>query len=187
MRFLIRRLLSILLAALFFWFGTVAADRRLLSECLVGVCVTPASDGELDRVMADNVAAAVGIFLQRCLDAGKEPEAEIGTLRSLVDGIMAAQGSGCSRVVLDREDVSGDAGLSVPLPAGRYRTVRVTLGTGSGAARWACVITEKEGHDVQWLEDRREYTRTVPGRIDFGMRFLLVDLMGRLENLRGNG
>jgi hypothetical protein len=88
------------------------------------------------------------------------------------------------RVSLDWEYLAGNEGTGVPMPAGYYRTVRITVGDGNGDSCWYLVTAG--GADV-WQGERAANNRNVSGSVAFGLRFLMVDFLGRLEKLRGIG
>ena len=194
MKILIRRVLCAFLAAISFWSGTVLWDRQQLNNGLVGVWVYAASDTEEARTLAKDVQLAVEEYLEKELPAGSVENAaawleeKMEFVQILVRELVSAGRTGWgSRVVLLREDMSGGCGLSGPVPAGNYQTVKIILGNGGGTVFRSIVSGNSRQPGAVWTGEEKNRLLNAAEKVDYGMRFLILDLLGRLEKMLADG
>ena len=175
--------------------GAWASDASgRVSEQLVRLHVIADSDEELEQEIKLDVRDAVLAYLEPRLEgAADSREAEeiiSGSLNGIASAARsAARGRSVSVELGDEYYPTRDYG-SFSLPAGQYRSLRVTLGEGEGH-NWWCVVfpplclTAAETEAA--FEELDEGTRAVISEDGTGVvfRFRLLELWGELMELLG--
>ena len=133
-----------LAAAIFIVCCCLQAEQRRLSEKLVRLHVVASSDSEYDQSVKLSVRDAVLDAATRLMDGSPDPK------KALADGLPAIEQAARERLSL----LGADAPVTVTLrnelfptrnyetfslPAGVYRSLRVTIGAGEGH-NWWCVV-----------------------------------------------
>ncbi len=144
---LLRSLLAGLLLAVLARFFPFAAGSELLPERLVRLHVLAHSDSAPDQALKLKVRDAVLTEASRWTatapDAAAASDAlclHLGAIQSAADAVLAREGSSQTAAVTVTDDwfpIREYADFT--LPAGRYRTLKVTLGAGEGH-NWWCVV-----------------------------------------------
>ena len=173
------------------WAG--AASSRV-SEGLVRLHVIAASDDATEQAIKLDVRDAVLSYLEPKLDsaadiAGAEAliEANLGGIAAAAE--RAAQGREVN-VTLGEEYYPTREYDTFSLPAGRYQSLRVTLGEGAGH-NWWCVVfpplcltaAESEAAFEELDGETRAIISSDGGGVQF--KFRLLELWGELMELLG--
>lgn len=171
--------------------GTWASSRQQrLASALIRLHVIAASDAEAEQALKLQVRDAVLGYLRPLLSSAADADTAHALLELALPGVKTAaeavsEGRSVS-VTLGPEDYPLRSYGSFRLPAGRYESLRVTLGEGAGH-NWWCVVfptlcleaVEKE--DLQGTLGREDYALVVNGS-GYAFRFWLVDAWGELMN-----
>ena len=172
--------------------GTWAASRQQhLASDLIRLHVIAVSDAEPEQALKLRVRDAVLGYLRPLLSSAADAEAAHALLEQALPGVKAAaeavsEGRSVS-VTLGQEDYPLRSYGGFRLPAGRYESLRVTLGEGAGH-NWWCVIFPTlcleavETEDLQSALDEEDYA-LVADASGYALRFWLVDAWGELMNL----
>ncbi len=122
------------------WAG--AASSRV-SEGLVRLHVIAASDDATEQAIKLDVRDAVLSYLEPKLDSAADIAGAEALIEANIDGIAAAAESAAQgrevNVTLGEEYYPTREYDTFSLPAGRYQSLRVTLGEGAGH-NWWCVV-----------------------------------------------
>ena len=188
-----------LLVAAIFWTVGLIRDRNLLKEELVRLHVVGASDSEEDQAVKLRVRDAVLRSLGTELEHLTDGDAAVGYLREQLPKIEAAanealEAAGFSdrvRVSLGMEAFPTRYYETFALPSGVYRTLRVVIGAGEGQNWWCvafpglCTGTTSEEFEeaASCAGFSEELTQTLETEGSYEIRFYLLDLLGRIENL----
>ena len=176
--------------------GNLAADRAMLRRDVVRLHVVGASNGSVDQEIKLQVRDAVLAHLQgamtACTQAAEAKDWIAGHLpqiQAAANEALAAAGSGdTATATLQTEEFPRRIYDTFSLPAGVYDALRITIGAGEGR-NWWCVVfpslcvpeTAAGFHDAAaGAGFSQELTDTLT--TDYEVRFLLLDLLGRMEN-----
>ena len=203
MRKAIRRIGICLLIALFVWGGMAVADRRRLREELIRLHVVAASDSAEDQALKLRVRDAVTESLREELgkltdkDAAKAYLQEnLPKIEALANRILRELGSSdAAQVSLEPEEFSRRVYDTFTLPAGVYDALRITIGPGEGQNWWCVVFPELcTGVTSAEFEEIAAGSGFPPGLAgalagdgEYEIRFFVLELLGRLENLIHRG
>lgn len=199
MKKLLKNIGIFLLLAAFAWTGMVLADRRRLSSGLIRLHIVAASDSEEDQatklLVRDAVIASLQNSVGACEDieeAEKFLEEQIPAITVIANDVLRDCGSNDVAVVsLETEEFSTREYDTFTLPAGVYRSLRVTIGDGAGK-NWWCVVfpTLCVGATAEDFEEiaagsgfPESLTETLRQQDGYEVRFYLLDLLGNLENI----
>lgn len=188
-----------LLLAAFVWTGMVLADRRRLSRELIRFHVVAASDSEQDQntklLVRDAVIAHLQDAVANCEnmeDAEEYLSEQIPTITTIANKALKECGSDDVAVVsLAEESFPTREYDTFTLPAGVYRSLRITIGEGEGK-NWWCVVfpTLCVGATAEDFEEvaagsgfPESLTETLQRKDGYEVRFYLLDLLGNLENI----
>ena len=203
MRKKLRPVAACLLLAAFVWGGALIADRKQLREELIRLHVVAASDRTEDQALKLQVRDAVTESLQTDLqnltdkDAAKAYLQEnLPKIEALANRVLRELGCGdVARVSLAVEEFSHRVYDTFTLPAGVYDTLRITIGEGAGK-NWWCVVfpglcmgaTAEEFDEIAaGAGFSPELTAALEGKEGYEIRFYILELLGRLENLLHRG
>lgn len=173
------------------WAG--AASSRV-SEGLVRLHVIAASDDATEQAIKLDVRDAVLSYLEPKLASAADIAGAEALIEANLEGIAAAAESAAQgrevNVTLGEEYYPTREYDTFSLPAGRYRSLRVTLGEGAGH-NWWCVVfpplclTAAEGEAA--FEELDGETRAIissdGGGVQF--KFRLLELWGELMEFLG--
>ena len=173
------------------WAG--AASSRV-SEGLVRLHVIAASDDATEQAIKLDVRDAVLSYLEPKLDSAADIAGADARIEANLDGIAAAAESAAQgrevNVTLGEEYYPTREYDTFSLPAGRYQSLRVTLGEGAGH-NWWCVVfpplcltaAESEAAFEELDGETRAIISSDGGGVQF--KFRLLELWGELMELLG--
>lgn len=173
------------------WAG--AASSRV-SEGLVRLHVIAASDDATEQAIKLDVRDAVLSYLEPKLDSAADIAEAEALIEANLDGIAAAAESAAQgrevNVTLGEEYYPTREYDTFSLPAGRYQSLRVTLGEGAGH-NWWCVVfpplcltaAESEAAFEELDGETRAIISSDGGGVQF--KFRLLELWGELMELLG--
>ena len=168
------------------WAG--AASSRV-SEGLVRLHVIAASDDATEQAIKLYVRDAVLSYLEPKLDSAADIAGAEALIEANLDGIAAAAESAAQgrevNVTLGEEYYPTREYDTFSLPAGRYQSLRVTLGEGAGH-NWWCVVfpplcltaAESEAAFEELDGETRAIISSDGGGVQF--KFRLLELWGEL-------
>lgn len=171
------------------WAG--AASSRV-SEGLVRLHVIAASDDATEQAIKLDVRDAVLSYLEPKLDSAADIAGAEALIEANLDGIAAAAESAAQgrevNVTLGEEYYPTREYDTFSLPAGRYQSLRVTLGEGAGH-NWWCVVfpplcltaAESEAAFEELDGETRAIISSDGGGVQF--KFRLLELWGELMEL----
>lgn len=173
------------------WAG--AASSRV-SEGLVRLHVIAASDDATEQAIKLDVRDAVLSYLEPRLDSAADIAGAEALIEANLDGIAAAAESAAQgrevNVTLGEEYYPTREYDTFSLPAGRYQSLRVTLGEGAGH-NWWCVVfpplcltaAESEAAFEELDGETRAIISSDGGGVQF--KFRLLELWGELMEFLG--
>ena len=173
------------------WAG--AASSRV-SEGLVRLHVIAASDDATEQAIQLDVRDAVLSYLEPRLDSAADIAGAEALIEANLDGIAAAAESAAQgrevNVTLGEEYYPTREYDTFSLPAGRYQSLRVTLGEGAGH-NWWCVVfpplcltaAESEAAFEELDGETRAIISSDGGGVQF--KFRLLELWGELMEFLG--
>lgn len=199
MRKLIRRIGFCFLLAALVWCGTLIADRQTLDEELIRLHVVANSDSEEDQAVKLRVRDAVIESLRSAMEGVADVEEakaylqeNLPRIQQVANDTLDALGCDCEAVVtLCKETFDTRYYDTFTLPAGVYEALRITIGEGEGHNWWCvvfptlCVPATSEGFaDVAaGAGFSEELNGALTGEEEYEVRFFLLDVLGRVENL----
>lgn len=173
------------------WAG--AASSRV-SEGLVRLHVIAASDDATEQAIKLDVRDAVLSYLEPKLDSAADIAGAEALIEANLEGVAAAAESAAQgrevNVTLGEEYYPTREYDTFSLPAGRYQSLRVTLGEGAGH-NWWCVVfpplcltaAESEAAFEELDGETRAIISSDGGGVQF--KFRLLELWGELMELLG--
>lgn len=173
------------------WAG--AASSRV-SEGLVRLHVIAASDDATEQAIKLDVRDAVLSYLEPKLASAADIAGAEALIEANLEGIAAAAESAAQgrevNVTLGEEYYPTREYDTFSLPAGRYQSLRVTLGEGAGH-NWWCVVfpplcltaAESEAAFEELDGETRAIISSDGGGVQF--KFRLLELWGELMELLG--
>ena len=180
MKKLLHFLLFCALAVGCFYLGGVVADRQVLSDQWIRIHVVGATDDPADQAVKLQVRNCLLDALETELleadpkEAWAALETELPRLQELAQEVLTDSGSeDTARVTLEQETFPQRSGDGFRLPAGVYRTLRVTIGEGRGHNWWGVLFPQT------WAEESvsASLTEETPE-----IRFFFLEKLGELEN-----
>ena len=192
-----------LLAVVLFWCGGLIADRQILRRELVRLHVVAASDLEEDQTVKLRVKDAVVESLKA--DMAKLRDAEeakaylqenLPKIEELANRTLLELGcTDTAQASLAVEEFSTRVYDTFTLPAGVYDALRITIGEGKGKNWWCvvfptlCVPATSEGFAD--AASCAGFSDSLTGALEreegYEVRFFLLDVLGRAENLLHKG
>ena len=196
MKKLLKRVFLCFLAVCVVYLGALIADREKLKSELVRLHVVAASDSEEDQAIKLRVRDAVLESLQVALADVSDPlqarayiQANLPKLEKVANEVLAAAGCGdVATVSLQVEEFAARVYDTFSLPAGLYDALRITIGTGEGQNWWCvvfpslCVPATSAGFED--VAAGAGFSDSLTGTLteEYEVRFLLLDMLGQLEN-----
>ena len=188
-----------LIVAALFWTGGLIADKQTLRRELVRLHVVAASDSAEDQQLKLRVKDAIVESLQDDLAKLEDAEAAKAYLQANLSKIEALanrvlEEAGCTdtaRASLAVEAFATRVYETFMLPSGMYEALRITIGEGEGQNWWCvafpslCFAATAEGFEeaASCGGFTDELIDTLEGKDGYEIRFYLLDLLGRIENL----
>ena len=181
---------SLLLAlSLSLCLGTWAQGRQsAISSKLVRLHVVAASDEEAEQALKLRVRDAVLEYLSPRLIGASDSNQARAILREELEGIrLAAESAAEGRpvtVALSRESYPTKSYEGFTLPAGKYESLRITLGEGKGH-NWWCIVfppvcLSASQSDMVERQLGEEDFRLVSEGEGYELRFRVLELWGEL-------
>ena len=135
---MIKTIKCLLLAAVCFFAGSMAAYRLTLSREVVRIRVIAASDSDRDQGLKRKVRDAVLSDLE---DVPREAlEEQLPELQTVAERALETHGASVPvRITLGREPYRRTPEDAPDLPSGTYETLCLTIGAGEGH-NWWCVM-----------------------------------------------
>lgn len=196
MKKLLKRVFLCFLAVCVVYLGALLGDKEKLKNELVRLHVVAASDSAEDQALKLRVRDAVLESLRDAMadvtDAAQAKayiEAHLPQIEQAANEALAAAGcADTASVSLQPEAFTRRVYDTFSLPAGLYDALRITIGEGKGHNWWCvvfpslCIPTTEEGFaDVAaGAGFSGQLTDTLTG--EYEVRFLLLDLLGEVEN-----
>lgn len=193
-----KRLGICFLAVVTVWTGMLILDRQTLREELVRLHVVAASDSEEDQTIKLQLKDAIVNSLKADLEKLRDAEEATAYLQTNLPKIEALANqilreSGCddaAKVSLNMEEFPARYYDTFALPAGRYQSLRITIGPGEGQNWWCvafpglCLPATAEGFEdaASCAGFSDGLTATLEEKDGYEIRFWLLDAIGRLEN-----
>lgn len=181
----------------FLWGLGVVKDRQTLSDRLIRLHVVGASDSQEDQAVKLQVRDAIIEFLQGKLEGLDVESAEIALKNLLpklqeiaVNTLKAAGFDQTANVSLEKEAFPTRDYDTFSLPAGVYRSLRITLGEGEGR-NWWCVVfpslclpaTSEDFSDTAAGAGFSDgLTDTLQQKPQYEIRFFFLDCLGWIQN-----
>lgn len=198
MRKLCTRVLICLSLAVFVWFGTVLADRELLRQELIRIHVVANSDSPEDQRLKLSVRDAVVDSLRTDLAQISDAEA---ARQYLQQKLPCIQHTACNAlallgydvpvtVSLQKEAMEQSSNSLLSLPAGVYESLRIVIGKGQGANWWSVIFPETIPAMATADAVENAAPAFSPASEETGelvIRFYVLDLLGKLENIFFSG
>lgn len=181
-----------------FWFGTVLADRNLLSDDLIRLHVVAASDSEEDQALKLQVRDAIIEELRAVMeklpsvDEAKAYITEQMThLQQIANQVLADAGcEDTATVALTKECFDKREYDTFSLPAGVYESLRITIGEGDGK-NWWCVVfptlcvgatNEEFAATAVGSGFDDSLTGALQQEEPYEVRFFILDCLGKIQN-----
>ena len=174
----------------------LAADREILKNQVVRLHVVGASDSEEDQTIKLQVRDAVLDSLKETMqDVTNAEEAKaflaenLAMIETTANNVLAEVGCGDTvSVTLRTEEFGTRVYDTFTLPAGIYDALRITIGDGAGRNWWCvvfpslCMPDTTQGFEAVAVGAgfSDDLTDTLTG--EYEVRFLLLDLIGQMEN-----
>lgn len=174
--------------------GTWATARHSsISSSLVRLHVLAHSNDAEEQALKLRVRDAVLQYISPKLEESKTVDEARDVLRTEMRGIALAAASAAEgrqvQVSLGEEAYPTRAYEGFSLPAGRYESLRVTLGEGAGENWWCIVfppvcLSAVQSEPVQAVMNKDDYA-LVTSQEGWELRFKTVELWGELRNMLG--
>ena len=174
----------------------LAADRETLKNQVVRLHVVGASDSEEDQAIKLQVRDAVLASLKETMqDVTNAEEAKaflaenLSMIETTANRVLKEVGCGdTASVTLRTEEFGTRVYDTFTLPAGLYDALRITIGEGEGRNWWCvvfpslCMPDTTQGFEAVAVGAgfSDDLTDTLTG--EYEVRFLLLDLIGQMEN-----
>ena len=188
-----------MMAAIFFWTGALISDRQRLREELVRLHVVANSDSQEDQRRKLLVKDAVVASLQREMQDLTNVEEAKNYLRNNLAYIQTVaeetlKAFDCDDTVavsLCKETFDTRIYDTFTLPAGVYNALRIVIGEGQGK-NWWCVVFPSlcipaASETFQDTAAGAGFPETLTGTLaeeeGYELRFAVLDLIGRVENI----
>ena len=183
---------------LMFFLGALLADKQYLRNEIIRIHVVANSDSTADQNAKLAVKDAINDHLTQFLDtqmtvsdAAVAIEEQLPKLESVALQTLAGMGiSDTVRITLTEEEFPVRSYDTFTLPSGVYRSLRVKIGNAEGQNWWCvafpslCISAAGEFKCAAVNAGlSEELTDTLAVGQDYEVRFYLLDLLGKLENI----
>ncbi len=188
-----------LVLAVLTWVGGLVSDHRQLGENLIRLHVVAASDSREDQARKLLVRDAVVEYLETELAGVEDMDRAKDSLRRnlpriqrLANRVLKEAGSGdTARVTLLQEEFDTRHYDTFSLPSGVYESLRITIGEGTRQNWWCvvfpslCLSATAEGFEQIAGEAGIDEALAcaLAGEEGYELRFYLLDVLGKLENI----
>lgn len=189
----------LLLLVCLVYVGSLVADRQKLHNELIRLHVVAASDTASDQQIKLSVRDAVLESLEEALEDVRDVEQAKEYIREHLPQLEAVANQVLTELGVDAKAVVSFMEEKFPsrvydtfsLPSGVYESLRITIGEGKGQ-NWWCVVfptlcTQATVSGVQEAAVEAGFsdalTSTVVREEGYQVRFFLLDMLGKLENI----
>lgn len=195
----LKRIFWACLAVLAIYLYTAVTDMQSLQKELIRLHVVAQSDSEEDQNLKLRVRDAVLEEISDGMENAVDMEAAGKYLQEIMPKLeekanLVLEEAGFPQRVslsLDWENLPQRVYDTFSLPSGIYRSLRVIIGQGEGANWWCvvfpqlCMAESPEDFAVSAVDAglSERVTKTVSGGKEYKIRFLTMELLGKLENL----
>ena len=187
------------LIAAVIWMGMLISDKQLLREELIRLHVVAASDSPEDQALKlrvrDAVIESLKAEMANLIDADQAKEylqQNLPKIQTLANQVLRE--AGCcdeATVSLCLEKFTRRVYDTFTLPAGIYQALRITIGEGKGQNWWCvvfpslCLPATGEGFEdvAAGAGFPESLTAALEGKDGYEIRFFLLDVLGKLENV----
>ena len=194
--------LGVFLWAMMMGYGLLR-DNEQIKDQIVRLHVVANSDGAEDQSVKLQVRDAVVAHLNEALQGFQDIEQvkaylsdHLQTLESIARDVLSELGiSDPVTVCFEKEAFPVRHYETFSLPSGVYQSLRIRIGEARGQNWWCvvfptlCVPQTQEGFDdvAAGAGFSNALTGTLTGEEDYEVRFFILDLLGRLENILARG
>lgn len=203
MKKIIKRLGVCAMITLLIWFGSVLADRNMLREELIRLHVVANSDSPEDQArklrVRDTITQRVASDLTNISDVQQAKaylQDKLPVIQKAAEDTLRALG--CEDTVsvsLCREAFDIRFYETFTLPAGVYNSLRIVIGEGQGKNWWCVVFPEFcIPSDIDEFKDVAagagfpdSLNRSLTEETGYELRFYMLDMLGKLENILFTG
>ena len=181
----------------------ILRDRTALNRNVLRLHVVAASDSREDQAVKLQVRDAILDYCAAEMAACQDPESakmflqeNLSAMEAVANDTLKNAGfPDTARVTLCREAFDTRHYDTFSLPAGVYESLRVTIGPGQGHNWWCvvfptlCLPETSEGFEQVASEAGMEAALAcaLAGEDGYEVRFFLLDVLGRLENIWFDG
>ena len=199
MRKCLRRMGICFVISIFVWGLMLLSDRQMLRRELIRLHVVAASDSREDQAVKLRVRDAVIQSLRTELQNLADKEAAMAyvqenlpKLEILANRMLRECGSSdLATVSLGVEEFATRIYDTFTLPAGVYDALRITIGPGEGQNWWCVVFPDlcmgAAAEDFEEIAGCAGFsdslTAALEGKEGYEIRFFLLDVLGRVQNL----
>ena len=183
--------------------SSLASDKKQLSNDILRLHVVGASNSQADQAVKLQVRDAVLTAVEDVTsgadnkeDAEKLLSENLQILEQAANDVLVEQGfSQRATVSLKKEEFPTREYDTFSLPAGVYDSLRITIGEGQGR-NWWCVVfpslcipaaSEETADVAAGAGFSDSLSGAITGERQNQVRFFLLDVWGRLENLFHKG
>jgi stage II sporulation protein R len=192
-----------ILLGMFVYMSSLASDKKQLSNDILRLHVVGASNSQADQAVKLQVRDAVLTAVEDVTsgadnkeDAEKLLSENLQILEQAANDVLVEQGfSQRATVSLKKEEFPTREYDTFSLPAGVYDSLRITIGEGQGR-NWWCVVfpslcipaaSEETADVAAGAGFSDSLSGAITGERQNQVRFFLLDVWGRLENLFHKG
>ena len=185
------------------WVAMIVSDKQTLQDHLIRLHVVASSDESSDQELKLRVRDAVIDSLRSDMEnfadmdqAKAYLQENLPKIEDLANQTLRLYGSEeLASVSLKSEEFPVREYDTFTLPSGIYESLRITIGKGEGR-NWWCVVFPAlcVGSTVDEFEETAQcaglsssLTATLSGEEDYEVRFLALDVLGKLENFLHKG
>lgn len=180
-------------------FGTIMADKQMLSDDVIRLHVVANSNSSADQSVKLQVRDAIINHLEPKMQQLSDSNAALTYLENNLESIcqaannaLASQGSDLqAKVTLCKEKFPIRHYDTFSLPSGVYQSLRVTIGSGDGQNWWCvvfpslCIPASSTNVETCAVDSgfSNELTSAITRKDGYEIRFFVLDVLGKLENL----
>ncbi len=180
-------------------FGTIMADKQMLSNDVIRLHVVANSDSSEDQSVKLKVRDAIINYLEPQMQLLSDSNVAMTYLENDLESIcqaannaLASQGSDLqAKVTLCKEKFPVRHYDTFSLPSGVYQSLRVTIGSGDGQNWWCvvfpslCIPASSTNVETCAVDSgfSNELTSAITKKDGYEIRFFVLDVLGKLENL----
>ena len=179
-----------------FWMMSICSDRYYLDQEVIRMHIVANSDSELDQNIKFQVRDAVCRSIASDLDRIQNTEEaleylrnNLSKLRNIANQVLEEAGVDMEATVsLGKEVFTTREYDTFRLPAGIYKTVRITLGEGNGENWWCVTFPSLCSTETVFQYEEAAACAGMPSLLteslkktpNYELRFLVLDFIGSI-------